>query len=61
MGQPDRTEQADLLTLPSPRPVGTPGPTGGGFAHHEGVYRMVKDFKARGVPLDCVGFQAHFG
>jgi poly(3-hydroxybutyrate) depolymerase len=22
---------------------------------------MVKDFKARGVPIDCVGFQAHFG
>ncbi|MBD7918453.1 endo-1,4-beta-xylanase, partial [Cellulomonas sp. Sa3CUA2] len=21
---------------------------------------MVKDFKARGVPIDCVGFQAHF-
>ncbi|WP_341538486.1 non-reducing end alpha-L-arabinofuranosidase family hydrolase [Streptacidiphilus pinicola] len=27
----------------------------------QGVYRMVKDFKARGVPIDCVGFQSHFG
>jgi endo-1,4-beta-xylanase len=26
----------------------------------QGVYNMVKDFKARGVPIDCVGFQAHF-
>ncbi|TQL02404.1 endo-1,4-beta-xylanase [Cellulomonas sp. SLBN-39] len=25
------------------------------------VYNMVKDFKARGVPIDCVGFQSHFG
>ncbi|WP_402462678.1 endo-1,4-beta-xylanase [Isoptericola aurantiacus] len=24
------------------------------------VYNMVADFKARGVPIDCVGFQAHF-
>jgi endo-1,4-beta-xylanase len=24
------------------------------------VYNMVKDFKARGVPIDCVGFQSHF-
>lgn len=23
------------------------------------VYNMVKDFKARGVPIDCVGFQTH--
>jgi endo-1,4-beta-xylanase len=30
-------------------------------AKTQGVYRMVKDFKARGVPIDCVGFQAHFG
>ncbi len=22
---------------------------------------MVRDFKARGVPIDCVGLQAHFG
>jgi endo-1,4-beta-xylanase len=26
----------------------------------QGVYNMVKDFKARGVPIDCVGFQSHF-
>ncbi|MFI6344539.1 endo-1,4-beta-xylanase [Streptomyces sp. NPDC050560] len=24
------------------------------------VYNMVKDFKSRGVPIDCVGFQGHF-
>jgi endo-1,4-beta-xylanase len=30
-------------------------------AKTQGVYSMAKDFKARGVPLDCVGFQAHFG
>ncbi|MER6118076.1 non-reducing end alpha-L-arabinofuranosidase family hydrolase [Streptomyces sp. NPDC001743] len=30
-------------------------------AKTQGVYRMVKDFKSRGVPLDCVGFQSHFG
>ncbi|MBO3089227.1 endo-1,4-beta-xylanase [Cellulomonas dongxiuzhuiae] len=29
-------------------------------AKTQGVYNMVKDFKARGVPIDCVGFQAHF-
>ncbi|HEY8978080.1 MAG TPA: non-reducing end alpha-L-arabinofuranosidase family hydrolase [Streptomyces sp.] len=29
-------------------------------AKTQGVYRMVKDFKARGVPIDCVGFQSHF-
>ncbi|WP_447009223.1 endo-1,4-beta-xylanase [Saccharothrix hoggarensis] len=29
-------------------------------AKTQGVYRMVQDFKARGVPIDCVGFQAHF-
>ncbi|MFD8500688.1 endo-1,4-beta-xylanase [Amycolatopsis sp. NPDC059657] len=27
----------------------------------QGVYRLVKDFKARGVPIDCVGLQSHFG
>ena len=27
----------------------------------QGVYRMVKDFTSRGVPIDCVGFQSHFG
>ncbi|WP_405866167.1 non-reducing end alpha-L-arabinofuranosidase family hydrolase [Streptomyces sp. NBC_00005] len=30
-------------------------------AKTQGVYTMVRDFKARGVPIDCVGFQAHFG
>ncbi|MBB5800370.1 endo-1,4-beta-xylanase [Saccharothrix ecbatanensis] len=29
-------------------------------AKTQAVYRMVQDFKARGVPIDCVGFQAHF-
>lgn len=24
------------------------------------VYNLVRDFKARGVPIDCVGFQSHF-
>ncbi|WP_212828855.1 endo-1,4-beta-xylanase [Catellatospora sp. TT07R-123] len=24
-----------------------------------GIYNMVQDFKARGVPIDCVGFQSH--
>ncbi|MEE6260096.1 endo-1,4-beta-xylanase, partial [Plantactinospora sonchi] len=26
----------------------------------QAVYRMVQDFKQRGVPIDCVGFQSHF-
>ena len=30
-------------------------------AKTQAVYRMVRDFKARGVPIDCVGLQAHFG
>jgi endo-1,4-beta-xylanase len=29
-------------------------------AKTQAVYRMVQDFKNRGVPIDCVGFQAHF-
>ncbi|WNV86010.1 endo-1,4-beta-xylanase [Umezawaea sp. Da 62-37] len=29
-------------------------------AKTQGVYRMVQDFKSRGVPIDCVGFQSHF-
>jgi endo-1,4-beta-xylanase len=29
-------------------------------AKTQGVYNMVKDFKSRGVPIDCVGFQSHF-
>src|ERR671929_918860 len=30
-------------------------------AKTQGVYNMVRDFKSRGVPIDCVGFQSHFG
>ncbi|XRQ09612.1 endo-1,4-beta-xylanase [Actinomadura welshii] len=30
------------------------------WAKTQGVYRMVRDFKQRGVPIDCVGFQSHF-
>jgi endo-1,4-beta-xylanase len=30
------------------------------YAKTQGVYNMIKDFKARGVPVDCVGFQTHF-
>ncbi|POX43872.1 1,4-beta-xylanase [Streptomyces sp. Ru72] len=30
-------------------------------AKTQGVYTMVRDFKSRGVPIDCVGFQSHFG
>jgi endo-1,4-beta-xylanase len=26
----------------------------------QGVYNMVRDFKTRGVPIDCVGLQGHF-
>jgi endo-1,4-beta-xylanase len=29
-------------------------------AKTQGVYSMVRDFKSRGVPIDCVGFQTHF-
>ncbi|GGL92614.1 beta-xylanase [Streptomyces fumigatiscleroticus] len=34
--------------------------TDGVNAKSNAVYNMVKDFKARGVPIDCVGFQSHF-
>jgi len=30
-------------------------------AKTQGVFQMVRDFKSRGVPIDCVGFQSHFG
>jgi endo-1,4-beta-xylanase len=30
-------------------------------AKSDAVYEMVKDFKSRGVPIDCVGFQTHLG
>ncbi|WP_433204329.1 endo-1,4-beta-xylanase [Dactylosporangium sp. CS-047395] len=33
--------------------------TDGINAKSTGVYNMVKDFKSRGVPIDCVGFQSH--
>ncbi|MBT0994552.1 endo-1,4-beta-xylanase [Cellulomonas sp. DKR-3] len=29
-------------------------------AKSDAVYAMVRDFKARGVPIDCVGLQSHF-
>ncbi|MBB2923345.1 endo-1,4-beta-xylanase [Cellulomonas cellasea] len=35
--------------------------TDGVNAKSTGIYNMVRDFKARGVPIDCVGFQAHLG
>ncbi|MFF4715965.1 endo-1,4-beta-xylanase [Streptomyces eurythermus] len=34
--------------------------TDGVNAKSNAVYTMVKDFKSRGVPIDCVGFQSHF-
>src|SRR3954454_20196781 len=30
------------------------------YAKTQGVYNMIQDFKARGVPIDCVGLQTHF-
>ncbi|MGC9665212.1 endo-1,4-beta-xylanase [Planosporangium sp. 12N6] len=30
------------------------------YGKTQGVLNMVKDFKARGVPIDCVGLQTHF-
>ena len=30
-------------------------------AKTQGAYNMVRDFRSRGVPIDCVGFQSHFG
>jgi endo-1,4-beta-xylanase len=30
-------------------------------AKTQGVYNLVRDFRSRGVPIDCVGFQSHFG
>jgi endo-1,4-beta-xylanase len=35
--------------------------TDGINAKSTGILNMVKDFKARGVPIDCVGFQSHLG
>ncbi|MFK3979606.1 endo-1,4-beta-xylanase [Micromonospora sp. NPDC050397] len=34
--------------------------TDGQNAKSNAVYAMVQDFRARGVPIDCVGFQSHF-
>ncbi|MGY0066990.1 endo-1,4-beta-xylanase [Streptomyces sp. QTS137] len=34
--------------------------TDGINAKSNAVYNMVRDFKSRGVPIDCVGFQSHF-
>jgi len=34
--------------------------TDGQNAKSNAVFAMVSDFKARGVPIDCVGFQSHF-
>ncbi|WP_159323845.1 endo-1,4-beta-xylanase [Streptomyces tendae] len=34
--------------------------TDGVNAKSNAVYDMVEDFKSRGVPIDCVGFQSHF-
>jgi endo-1,4-beta-xylanase len=33
--------------------------TDGINAKSTGIYNMVRDFKQRGVPIDCVGFQSH--
>ncbi|WP_439657931.1 non-reducing end alpha-L-arabinofuranosidase family hydrolase [Lentzea sp. HUAS TT2] len=33
--------------------------TDGINAKSTGIYNMVRDFKSRGVPIDCVGFQSH--
>ncbi|WP_378789308.1 endo-1,4-beta-xylanase [Nonomuraea fastidiosa] len=30
------------------------------WAKTQAVYNMVRDFKSRGVPIDCVGLQSHF-
>ncbi|MFJ6676964.1 endo-1,4-beta-xylanase [Actinosynnema sp. NPDC091369] len=30
-------------------------------AKTQAVHRMVRDFRSRGVPIDCVGLQSHFG
>ncbi|BFU45461.1 endo-1,4-beta-xylanase [Krasilnikovia sp. MM14-A1004] len=34
--------------------------TDGQNAKSNAVYAMVQDFRSRGVPIDCVGFQSHF-
>jgi endo-1,4-beta-xylanase len=34
--------------------------TDGQNAKSSAVYAMIQDFRSRGVPIDCVGFQSHF-
>ncbi|MFB6933993.1 endo-1,4-beta-xylanase [Streptomyces sp. HUAS 31] len=34
--------------------------TDGVNAKSNAVYNLVRDFRSRGVPIDCVGFQSHF-
>ena len=35
--------------------------TDGINAKSTGIYNMVRDFRSRGVPIDCVGLQSHLG
>ena len=35
--------------------------TDGINAKSTGIYNMIRDFKTRGVPIDCVGLQSHLG
>ncbi|WP_045748364.1 endo-1,4-beta-xylanase [Actinoplanes rectilineatus] len=30
------------------------------YGKTQGVYNMIRDFRSRGVPIDCVGLQTHF-
>jgi endo-1,4-beta-xylanase len=30
------------------------------YAKTQGVYNMIRDFKSRNIPIDCVGLQTHF-
>lgn len=30
------------------------------YAKTQAVYNLVRDFKARGVPIDCIGLESHF-
>ncbi|MDI6104214.1 endo-1,4-beta-xylanase [Actinoplanes sp. NEAU-A12] len=30
------------------------------YGKTQGVYNLIRDFKSRGVPIDCVGLQTHF-
>jgi len=44
---------------PNPKPFYNDYNTDGVNAKSTGVFNMVADFKNRGVPIDCVGFQSH--